>query len=107
MPMVSRLVVPNEPPPLRPTFDELYGAHVECLWRSARRLGVADDAIDDVLQQVFIILHRRLPEIQMVGTWKSWLIGVLIRVVRDHRRLLRRKSRYRLTPTEELERLTD
>jgi RNA polymerase sigma-70 factor (ECF subfamily) len=91
----------------RPTFDELYGAYVECLWRNARRLGVADDAIDDVLQQVFMVLHRRLPEVQMVGSWKSWLIGVLIRVVKDHKRLLRRKSPHHATTTADLEGLID
>jgi RNA polymerase sigma-70 factor (ECF subfamily) len=99
--------IPDVPPGGRPTFDELYAAHVESLWRSARRLGVADDAIDDVLQQVFIVLHRRLPQVHMVGTWKSWLIGVLIRVVRDHRRLLRRKTPYQLTTSGDLDRLTD
>src|SRR4051812_2184737 len=97
----------NAPPNPRPTFDELYGAHVDCLWRNARRMGVADDAIDDVLQQVFIVLHRRLPDVHMVGSWKSWLIGVLIRVVSDHRRVLRRKSPYHLATTADLERLTD
>src|SRR5579871_5963949 len=91
----------------RPTFDELYEAHVDCLWRNARGLGLADDAVDDVLQQVFIVLYRRLPEVRMVGCWRTWLIGVLIRVVRDHKRHLRRKSPYRLTPPIDLEELTD
>jgi RNA polymerase sigma-70 factor (ECF subfamily) len=106
-PILSGRVVPAAPPPSRPTFDELYAAHVDCLWRSARRLGVGDDAIDDVLQQVFIVLHRRLPEVHMVGSWKSWLIGVLIRVVRDHKRHLRRRNPSHLRTTTDLERLAD
>jgi RNA polymerase sigma-70 factor (ECF subfamily) len=101
------VAVPHGAPSVRPTFDELYAAHVDCLWRSARRLGVASDAIDDVLQQVFMVLHRRLPEVHMVGSWKSWLIGVLIRVVRDHRRYLRRRNPSHLRMTTDLERLAD
>ncbi|MDB4981696.1 MAG: polymerase sigma factor RpoE [Myxococcales bacterium] len=76
----------------RLTFDELYDAHAEFLWRNARRLGVADDAVDDVLQQVFLVVHRRLPEVSIAGSEKAWLFGVLLRVIKDHRRQLRRKS---------------
>lgn len=79
----------------RPTFDELYDTYVELLWRNARRLGVTDDAVDDVLQQVFLVVHRRLPEVTMTGSEKAWLFGVLLRVVRDHKRSLRRKSPHR------------
>ena len=55
-------------PAARPTFDELYVAHVEFLWRNARRLGVGDDAVDDVLQQVFLVVHRRLADVAL-GAW--------------------------------------
>src|SRR5262249_44144871 len=93
--------------PARPTFDELYDAHVEFLWRNARRLGVSDDAVDDVLQQVFLVVHRRLPELSLTGSEKAWLFGVLLRVVRDHKRLLRRKSPHRFFAPTEAETLAD
>jgi len=91
----------------RPTFDELYDAHVELLWRNARRLGVGDDAVDDVLQQVFLVVHRRLPELTVTGSEKAWLFGVLLRVVRDHKRSLRRKSPHRFFSTTDPETLAD
>jgi RNA polymerase sigma-70 factor (ECF subfamily) len=91
----------------RPTFDALYEAHVDFLWRNARRLGVNDDAVDDVLQQVFLVVHRRLPDVSMTGSEKAWLFGVLLRVVRDHKRLLRRKSPHRLWPWTDPEVLPD
>jgi RNA polymerase sigma-70 factor (ECF subfamily) len=81
--------------PKSQTFDELYDNYVELLWRNARRLGVGDDAVDDVLQQVFLVVHRRLPEVTMTGSEKAWLFGVLLRVVREHKRSLRRKSPHR------------
>jgi RNA polymerase sigma-70 factor (ECF subfamily) len=98
--MLSRRLPPDaEAAPVgsarRPTFDELYDNYVELLWRNARRLGVGDDAVDDVLQQVFLVVHRRLPEVTMTGSEKAWLFGVLLHVVRDHKRSLRRKSPHR------------
>jgi RNA polymerase sigma-70 factor, ECF subfamily len=90
-----------------PTFEELYDGHVEFLWRNARRLGVGDDAVDDVLQQVFLVVHRRLPEVTMTGSEKAWLFGVLLRVVRDHKRLLRRKSPHRFFAATDPETLAD
>ncbi len=75
-----------------PSFEELYEAHVDFLWRNARRLGVRDDAVDDVLQHVFLVAHRRLAELTRVGSERAWLFGVLTRVVREHKRSLRRKS---------------
>ena len=89
------------------TFEELYDAHVEVLWRNARRLGVGEDAVDDVLQQVFRVVHRRLPEVTMTGSEKAWLFGVLLRVVRDHKRLLRRKSPHRFFAATDPETLAD
>jgi RNA polymerase sigma-70 factor (ECF subfamily) len=99
--------VPLGAPRTRPTFDELYDAHVDLLWRNARRLGVTDDAIDDVLQQVFLVVHRRLSEVVMTGSEKAWLLGVLLHVVRDHKRLLRRKSPHRFFAVTDLEALPD
>jgi RNA polymerase sigma-70 factor (ECF subfamily) len=99
--------VPFGPPRERPTFDELYEAHVDLLWRNARRLGVTDDAVDDVLQQVFLVVHRRLPELTVTGSEKAWLFGVLLRVVRDHKRSLRRKSPHRFFAVTDPETLPD
>jgi RNA polymerase sigma-70 factor (ECF subfamily) len=81
------------PPALSaPTFDELYEAHVDFLWRNARRLGVRDDAVDDVLQHVFMVVHRRLVDVTRAGSERAFLFGILVRVVREHNRSLRRKS---------------
>ena len=91
----------------RPTFDELYDSYAEFLWRNARRLGVGDDAVDDVLQQVFLVVHRRLPEVSIAGSEKAWLFGVLVRVIRDHRRQLRRKSPHSLFSSTSPDTLVD
>jgi RNA polymerase sigma-70 factor (ECF subfamily) len=78
-----------------PSFPSLYDEYVDFVWRSARRLGVDDDAADDVVQQVFVVVHRRLSEFEGRASIKSWLFAILLRVVQDHRRSLRRKSPHR------------
>jgi RNA polymerase sigma-70 factor (ECF subfamily) len=73
-------------------FDEIYEQHVDFVWRSARRMGVGEGHLDDVVQQVFIVVHRRLPELLEPASTKSWIFSIVHRVVADYRRTLRRKS---------------
>lgn len=75
-----------------PTFDDVYDANVDFVWRSARRLGIGDHAVDDVVQQVFLVVHRRLAEFEGRSSMKTWLFSILLRVVQDERRSIRRKS---------------
>jgi RNA polymerase sigma-70 factor (ECF subfamily) len=72
-------------------FEEVYGAHFAFVWRSARRLGVDPSAVDDVVQEVFLVVHRRIDDFEDRSSIKTWLFGILLRVVRQHRRTLRRK----------------
>jgi RNA polymerase sigma-70 factor (ECF subfamily) len=74
------------------TFDAVYEEHVEFVWRSALRLGVGEAAADDVVQQVFLVVHRRLGEFEGRSSMKTWLFGILLRTARDHRRGVTRKS---------------
>ncbi len=90
---------PNATPLLPPvahavpaTFDELYESTVDFVWRSARRLGVRDDALDDVTQKVFLVAYRQLVAFEGRSSVKTWLFAILFRTVREHRRHLRRKS---------------
>ncbi len=75
-----------------PSFEQVYDEHVEFVWRSARRLGVGDAAVDDVVQHVFLVVHRRLAEFEGRSSMKTWLFSILLHVVREHRRSTRRKS---------------
>lgn len=74
------------------SFEDVYEQNVTFVWRSARRLGVAESALDDVVQEIFLVVYRRLHEFEGRSSLKTWLFAILLRVVRDHRRTLRRKS---------------
>ena len=76
-----------------PNFDELYETYAEFVWRSARRLGVVPAALDDAVQDVFLVAHRRLDSVENPEALRAWLYGIVIRVVRDYRRGLARKAR--------------
>ena len=73
-------------------FDALYDDYADFVWRNARRLGVAPAALDDVTQDVFLVAHRRLGELSRPESLRAWIFSIVIRVVRDYRRTLRRKD---------------
>lgn len=74
-----------------PSFDEVYEQNFAFVWRTARRLGIVDSALEDVVQEVFLVVHRRLYSLEHRSRTKSWLFGIVVRVVSDARRSLRRK----------------
>lgn len=83
-----------------PSFDEVYDAHFSALWRSARALGVPESACDDVLQEVFIVVHRRLAEFEGRAALRTWLVRILVHVVSEQRRRFRRKEDHAELPEE-------
>ena len=93
-----------EPPravPLR--VEHVYEAHVDFVWRSARSLGVRELHIDDVVQEVFMVVQRRLAEFEGRSNIKTWLFGITRHVVRAH---IRQQARSR-TQTESSADLAD
>ena len=69
-----------------PPFAEIYERHFDFVWRSARRLGVSTAAIDDVVQEIFIVIHAKLATVRHPSSLRSWIYGVARRTVSDHRR---------------------
>lgn len=74
------------------SFDALYEEEFAFVWRSCRRLGVADAALDDVVQEVFLVVHRRFHDFERRSSLRTWLFGIVVGVVRNHRRTARRKD---------------
>jgi RNA polymerase sigma-70 factor (ECF subfamily) len=76
-----------EAPPATPavTFSEVYESQVDFVWRVARRLGVADAALDDCVQDVFVVVHARLAGFEGRSSLRTWVYGITRRVARDHR----------------------
>lgn len=66
-------------------FEVVYQEHFDFVWRSLRRLGVPDSAIDDAAQDVFVVAHRALPRFRGESSVKTWLFAIAFRVARKHR----------------------
>jgi RNA polymerase sigma-70 factor (ECF subfamily) len=100
-PSTGRRAVPHaaseSATPARP-LDALavHEAHADFVWCSLQRLGVRPADLDDVCQEVFIVVHKRLHTFDGSSQLTTWLFGICVRVVAAHRR---RAWRRRETPT--------
>jgi RNA polymerase sigma-70 factor (ECF subfamily) len=87
----ARAAWPEPRPAESLDLPAVYEAQFDFVWRSARRLGVTRAALDDVVQEVFLIVHRKLAGFERRSSLRSWLFAITRRVVRDHRRSQRRR----------------
>jgi RNA polymerase sigma-70 factor (ECF subfamily) len=69
-----------------PPFSQVYAQYFDFVWSSARHLGVGNAAIDDVVQEVFIVIHAKLHTLQHPESLRSWIYGIARRTVSGHRR---------------------
>lgn len=69
-----------------PPFAQLYADHAAFAWRTLRRLGVREADVEDVTQEAFVVVHRKLPEFDGRSSVKTWLFGICLKVASDYRR---------------------
>lgn len=74
------------------TFDEVYTASLDFVWRTLKSLGLRPPALEDAIQDVFVVVHRRLADFEGRSSLRTWIYGIAVRVARDHRRRERRKG---------------
>src|SRR5690349_5822056 len=79
-------------------FREVYDSHFAFVWRAVANRGVPPSALDDVVQEVFLVVHRKLDEFEGRSSVRTWLAGIVRRVVADHAK----KRGNRLLAQEEL-----
>ncbi|MEM6996950.1 MAG: RNA polymerase sigma factor [Myxococcota bacterium] len=76
-----------------PPFESLFMANHAYVCRSLSYMGVSSANIDDLAQEVFLVLHRRLADFDPSRDLRSWLFGVARRVAQTHRRGAARAER--------------
>lgn len=99
----ARPVAPSVEP--LSSFAEIHVRYFEFVWASLRGLGVSEHGIEDATQDVFIILHRRLPDFEARSTLKTFLFGIVVGVARNYRRSAKHSAR--LTPLSDAPELAD
>jgi RNA polymerase sigma-70 factor (ECF subfamily) len=82
-------LVASDAPAARPQASErqtqMALVHYQFVWRSLRRLGVAEQAVDDAAQQVFVIGAEKIERIQP-GCERAFLFQTALRVAMAIRR---------------------
>lgn len=67
-------------------FAAIYREQARYVWRTLRRLGVAERHLEDLVHDVFVVVHRQLHTYDPARPLRPWLAGIAFRVGSDHRR---------------------
>ena len=80
-------------------FDAVVAEHGPYIWRVLRRLGVRPSDVEDVWQETFIVVHRKLDAFEGRSQLRTWLSAIAVRVASDYRnRAHRRREQQRPHP---------
>jgi RNA polymerase sigma-70 factor (ECF subfamily) len=75
----------------RPTAQQVFRDHATYAWRALRYCGVAPADLQDACQEVFLVVHRRLPEFEQRSSMRTWVYGICLRVAAQFRRRAHRR----------------
>ena len=100
MPSAAHALAPPQSAVI-PAFDEVYAAHVGFVWRVLRTFGVPEPQIEDAVQDVFVVVHRRLAEFEGRAAITTWLFAIARRVAGTHRRSAARRATRPIEPLSE------
>lgn len=65
---------------------DVYREHADFVWRTLQRMGVDESHLEDVTQEVFVVVHRRLHTFDGSARLTTWLYGICLRVAAAWRR---------------------
>jgi RNA polymerase sigma factor (sigma-70 family) len=74
-------------------FASIFQTHADFVWRVLRRLGVPDSEVEDALQEVFLVVARRLEHYEERGAMRAWLFSIARQVAWHARRANQRRDR--------------
>jgi len=66
--------------------EDVYELHADFVWRTLQHLGVRDADLEDLGQEVFVTVHRRLSSFDGRSKLTTWLFGICLHLVQRHRR---------------------
>jgi RNA polymerase sigma-70 factor (ECF subfamily) len=69
----------------RPSLAAVYESHFRYVWRCLRSLGVRDAQLDDALQDVFVVVQRKLDDFDGGAELRTWLYAIALRIARKYR----------------------
>ena len=75
-------------------LGQLYAEHARYVWRCLRSLGVEDRELDDAIQDLFLVVQKRLPSFDGRAATKTWLYAIAIRIARRYKERHQRSLRH-------------
>ncbi len=74
-----------------PSFEDLVDRYATHVWRMLRYLGVREADIEDAAQEVFLVVHRRLAELENPAAVRAWITSICVGIASNARRSHRRR----------------
>lgn len=72
-------------------FRATYDAQVSWVWNLARRMGVESRDVADVVQEVFLVVHRQGGKYDPTRPLRPWLFAICFHVADRHKRRAHRR----------------
>ncbi len=73
------------------SFDGVFRKYAPYAGRTLHWLGVPRASVEDVCQEVFIVVHRRLHEVDASGSLRAWIRQICVHAAQNERRRVRRR----------------
>lgn len=86
IPRISGPAEDNAGDETRLTVTQVHERHGEFVWRTLNRMGVRPPSVEDVYQEVFLVVHRRLRTFTGQSALTTWLYEICFRVAAGYRR---------------------
>lgn len=81
---------------------DIHDSHADFVWSSLQRLGIHAADLEDALQDVFVVVHRRLGTFDGSSRLSTWLFGICLRVASQYRRKAHRRRERRVSDLESI-----
>jgi RNA polymerase sigma-70 factor, ECF subfamily len=83
---IPRITEPAQGDETRLDVTTVHKRHGEFVWRTLHRMGVRAPHVEDVYQEVFLVVHRRLHTFAGQCAITTWLYEICFRVAAGYRR---------------------
>jgi RNA polymerase sigma-70 factor (ECF subfamily) len=76
----------SQPTDALPSVGEIFQQELPYVARVLRYFGVPDADLADVCQEVFVVVHRKLPQFERRSAIRTWLFRISQRTAADYRK---------------------
>lgn len=83
---IPRVTGPAQEGETQLSVTQVHERHGEFVWRTLHRMGIRAPHVEDVYQEVFLVVHRRLRTFSGQCAITTWLYEICFRVAAGYRR---------------------